>query len=64
MNIHEIQLSNNNTKNENDSTNDNSKEKNQVQKGKNEITEEKLKNIGIKSLLGGNIYTKKIEIVI
>ena len=58
MNIHEIQLSNNNTKNENDSTNDNSKEKNQIQKGKNEITEEKLKNIGIKSLLGGNIYTK------
>ena len=58
MNIHEIQLSNNNTKNENDSTNENSKEKNQIQKGKNEITEEKLKNIGIKSLLGGNIYTK------
>ena len=58
MNIHEIQLSNNNTKNENDSTNDNSKEKNQIQKAKNEITEEKLKNIGIKSLLGGNIYTK------
>ena len=59
MNIHEIQLSNNNnTKNENDSTNDNNKEKNQIQKGKNEITEEKLKNIGIKSLLGGNIYTK------
>ena len=58
MNIHEIQLSNNNTKNENDSTNENSKEKNLIQKGKNEITEEKLKNIGIKSLLGGNIYTK------
>ena len=58
MNIHEIQLSNNNTKSENDSTKDNSKEKNQVQKAKNEITEEKLKNIGIKSLLGGNIYTK------
>lgn len=58
MNIHAIQLSNNNTKNENDSTNENSKEKNQIQKGKNEITEEKLKNIGIKSLLGGNIYTK------
>ena len=58
MNIHEIQLSNNNTKNENDSTNENSKEKNQIQKAKNEITEEKLKNIGIKSLLGGNIYTK------
>ena len=58
MNIHEIQLSNNNTKNENDSTNDNNKEKNQIQKGKNKITEEKLKNIGIKSLLGGNIYTK------
>ena len=58
MNIHEIQLSNNNTKNENDSTNENSKEKNLIQKGKNEITKEKLKNIGIKSLLGGNIYTK------
>ena len=56
MNIHEIQLSNDNTKNENDSTNDNSIEK--IQKTKNEITEEKLKNIGIKSLLGGNIYTK------
>ena len=56
MNIHEIQLSNDNTKNENDSTNDNSIEK--IQKTKNEITEEKLKNIGIKSLLGGNIFTK------
>ena len=56
MNIHEIQLSNDNTKNENDSTNDNSIEK--IQKTKNEITEDKLKNIGIKSLLGGNIFTK------
>ena len=56
MNIHELQLNNNDTKSENDLVSDDSKEKNQ--KIRNEITEEKLKNVGIKSLLGGNIYMK------
>ena len=56
MNIHELQLNNNDTKSENDLVSDDSKEK--KQKIRNEITEEKLKNVGIKSLLGGNIYMK------
>ena len=56
MNIHELQLNNNDTKSENDLVSDDSKEKNQ--KIRNDITEEKLKNVGIKSLLGGNIYMK------
>ena len=56
MNIHELQLNNNDTKSENDLVSDDSKEKNQ--KIRNEIKEEKLKNVGIKSLLGGNIYMK------
>ena len=56
MNIHEIQLNDNITKNENELPKDNNKEK--IQKIKNEITEDKLRNIGIKSLLGGNIYMK------
>ena len=56
MNIHEIQLNDNITKNENELSKDNNKEK--IQKIKNEITEDKLRNIGIKSLLGGNIYMK------
>jgi hypothetical protein len=55
MNIHEIQI-NNNIKEEPELTNENEKEK--IQKNRNEITEEKLKNVGIKSLLGGNIYMK------
>ena len=55
MNIHEIQI-NNNVKEEPELTNENEKEK--IQKNRNEITEEKLKNVGIKSLLGGNIYMK------
>jgi hypothetical protein len=59
MNIHEIQLNNNiSTKTENDSINDTNKEKEKIQKSRNEITEEKLKNVGIKSLLGSNIYMK------
>ena len=61
MNIHEIQINNNiNTKSDDDSTNDanKEKEKEKIQKSRNEITEEKLKNVGIKSLLGSNIYTK------
>ena len=56
MNIHEIQLNDNNTKNENGLNKDNNNEK--IQKSKNEITDDKLRNIGIKSLLGGNIYMK------
>ena len=56
MNIHEIQLTDNTTNNENELSKDNNKEK--IQKIKNEITEDKLRNIGIKSLLGGNIYMK------
>ena len=56
MNIHEIQLNDNNTKNENGLNKDNNNEK--IQKSKNEITDDKLRNIGIKSLLGGNIYIK------
>ena len=56
MNIHEIQLNNNIDKGENGQTNDNGSES--IKKIKNEITEDKIKNIGIKSLLGGNIYMK------
>ena len=50
MNIHEIQLYNNETnKNE-------TKNKINLKNNKNEITEDKLKNLDFKSLLGVNIY--------
>ena len=56
MNIHEIQLNNTIAKNEQELINENNTDN--IKKTKNDITEEKLKNIGIKSLLGGNIYIK------
>ena len=48
MNLHEIQLKNNNI----------------IKNFKNEITEDKLKNLGFKSLLGGNIFMKNKNIII
>ena len=48
-NINNINNSNSNNQSQNPKKN---------QKIRNEITEEKLKNVGIKSLLGGNIYMK------
>ena len=50
MNIHEIQLYNNET------NNNETKNKINLKNNKNEITEDKLKNLDFKSLLGVNIY--------
>ena len=62
MNVHEIQLKNNITNNiekTTDETNINKTTNTNIIKNiKNEITEEKLKKLGFKSLLGGNIIMK------
>ncbi len=66
MNVHEINLKNNNItnniqKNNDDEKNNNNNNKNQnnsKNNNKNEITDEKLKHLGFKSLLGGNIFMK------
>ena len=58
MNVHEIQLKNNDINNNlknNDSINNNDKS---IHNNKIEITEDKLKNLGFKNLLGQNIFTK------
>ena len=52
MNIHEIQLYDNDTNN-NDANN-----KNIIRNIKNEFTDDKLKNLDFKSLLGANIYIR------
>ncbi len=62
MNVHEIQLKNNITNNIQETTDEpniNKTTNNNIIKNiKNEITEDKLKNLGFKSLLGGNIFMK------
>ena len=63
MNVHEINLKNNianNIQQNNDEENNNNKNqtKNNVKNNKNEITDEKLKHLGIKSLLGVNNFMK------
>ena len=62
MNVNEIQMKNNNNENDNLKKNeeiqDNIKNTNIIKNNKNEITEDKLKNLGFKSLLGGNIFMK------
>jgi hypothetical protein len=58
MNIHELKLFNVDDMKKENEQKENNDDKNEIKKVKNEITEEKLKNIGIKSLLGGNIYMK------
>ena len=67
MNVHEIQLKNNdnNIDNNIENMNDNNEKNininqniNLIKNNKNEITEDKLKNLGFKSLLGTNIYMK------
>jgi len=62
MNVHEIQLKNNianNIQETTDEPNINKTTNNNIIKNiKNEITEDKLKNLGFKSLLGGNIFMK------
>ena len=60
MNVHEIQLKNNDN-NENSKNNideKNKKNQNIIKNNKYEITEDKLKNLGFKSLLGTNISMK------
>ena len=68
MNLHEIQLKNNisnNIQKCNDEQNINkSTNNNIINNFKNEITEDKLKNLGFKSLLGGNIFMKNKNIII
>ena len=68
MNLHEIQLKNNisnNIQKCNDKQNINKSTNNNIIKNfKNEITEDKLKNLGFKSLLGGNIFMKNKNIII
>ena len=59
MNVHEIQMKNNNNEIDNLKKNEEDNNKNNnIIKNKNEITEDKLKNLGFKSLLGGNIFMK------
>ena len=69
MNVHEIQITNNdNNDNDNniESMKNNNNEKNIninhniniIKNNKNEITEDKLKNLGFKSYLGSNIFMK------
>ena len=69
MNVHEIQLKNNDNNSDNniENMNDNNENEkiislnqniNSLKNSKNEITEDKLKNLGFKSLLGTNIYMK------
>ena len=63
MNVHEINLKNNianNIQQNNNEENNNNKNqtKNNVKNNKNEITDEKLKHLGIKSLLGVNNFMK------
>ena len=69
MNVHEIQLKNNDNNSDNniENMNDNNEnekiislnqKRNSLKNSKNEITEDKLKNLGFKSLLGTNIYMK------
>ena len=65
MNVHEINLKNNNITNNIQKNNDNEKnnnnnknQNNSKNNNKNEITDEKLKHLGFKSLLGGNIFMK------
>ena len=52
MNVHEIQLYNN------EINNPDTNNKNSIKNNKNEITEEKLKNLDFKNLLGSNIYMR------
>jgi len=59
MNVHEIQLKNNdNNNNLNNSENINNNNEKNNHNNKIEITEDKLKNLGFKNLLGGNIIMK------
>ena len=59
MNVHEIQLKNNdNNNNLNNSEKINNNNEKNNHNNKIEITEDKLKNLGFKNLLGGNIIMK------